>query len=193
MIARVASQDRASNAVISGRRPLVISLMLGAALVLIGVLGWQSWRLHSANAATADAVLRDYGTLVADELGRRATAALGYRGFYALVTRLAGVHDPREMRATVASDAALQQAAGLVDEFFRLNGGRLDTESSQPPARLEAVLRKIGASAVPGDSPYFSARSDDGVLQVIYTVRESGNSEALITGFTVTSAIFSCR
>ena len=61
--------------------------MLLTSLLLIGVLGWQAWTLQKSNAATAQSVLRDYAMLAADEYARRSFAAIGYRGYYKLVSR----------------------------------------------------------------------------------------------------------
>lgn len=71
-----------SIALLSGKRPLAIIGMLVLSLLLIAVLGWQSWQLQRSNDAAAESVLREYAILVADEYGRRAGAELGYRGYY---------------------------------------------------------------------------------------------------------------
>ena len=51
--------------------------MLLVSLLLIGLLGWQSYRLQQSNDATTETVLHEYAILAADEFGRRLTATLG--------------------------------------------------------------------------------------------------------------------
>ncbi len=177
-----------TNTMLSRGRPFVIVAMLLAALVLIGVLGWQSWRLQQSNAATADSVLREYGILVADEYGRRASAELGYRGYYQLVTRLAGLGDPGAMRAALDADETLAGAASLVVGFFVIRDRQLAMDGLETSAELDALLRRIARDPAAQDAPYYSSRTESGREQVIYAIRAAPDGTSHIAGFVVSQA-----
>ncbi|MFQ5609314.1 MAG: sensor histidine kinase, partial [Woeseiaceae bacterium] len=170
------------------RRPLAIVAALSAALMLIGVLGWQSWQLQQSNTATAESVLREYAILVADEYGRRATAELGYRGYYQLIKRLAGARDPDEMRAALVSDDSLTDAASLVAGFFVLRKQNVAVDMATLSAELDALLRRVASQPVDADTPYFSARTDSMQEQVIYAVGATADGEPNTAGFVVSNS-----
>lgn len=174
-----------ANTIPSRTRPLAIVAVLLAALVLIGVLGWQAWRLQQSNSATADAVLREYSALVADEYGRRATSELGYRGYYQLVSGLTDRGDPRAMRAALNADETLAGAARLVAGFFVLAGGEVTTEVFEPSAELHTLLRRIAREPGRRDVPYQSARTASGREQVIYTAGAAPDRQSRVAGFVV--------
>lgn len=173
------------NTILSRGRPLAIVAMLLTALLLIGVLGWQSWRLQQSNEATADSVLREYGILVADEYGRRASAELGYRGYYQLVSRLAGLGDPAAMRAALDADEALAGAANLASGFFVLRGREVATHGIELTAELDALLRRIVREPGSPEAPYNSSRTESGREQVIYAIRATPDGATQIAGFVV--------
>ncbi len=173
---------------LSRRRPFAIVAMLLAALVLIGVLGWQAWRLQQTNAATADSVLREYGILVADEYGRRASAELGYRGYYQLVSRLAGLGDPGAMRAVLDADDALAAAANLAAGFFVLRDREVATDGLEVSSEVDALLRRIARDPGGQDTPYNSSRTESGREQVIYATRAAPDGASHIAGFVVSQA-----
>lgn len=177
-----------ANTMLSRRRPFAIVAMLLAALVLIGVLGWQAWQLQRSNAATADSVLREYGILVADEYGRRASAELGYRGYYQLVTRLAGLGDPGAMLAALDADEALAGAASLAAGFFVLRDREIATDGLEVSADLDALLRRIARDPAGQDAPYYSSRTESGREQVIYAIRTAPDGASHIAGFVVSQA-----
>lgn len=178
----------AANTIPSRGRPLAIVVMLSLALALIGVLGWQSWRLQQSNAATADSVLREYGILVADEFGRRAIAALGYQGYYSLVSRLSGLGDPKAMETALEGEDALARATGLVSGFFVVRAGTIETDGYELSPQLEALLERVGSAPGGEEAPYFSARTPAGDEQVIYAVRRGDNDDGYIAGFVVDEA-----
>lgn len=174
---------------IPGRgRPLAIVAMLLAALVLTGILGWQSWQLQRSSAATADAVLRDYGLLVADEFGRRAAAELGYRGYYQLATRLAGVTEPLAMRASLGADPEISVAAGLARGFFVRKGASLETDLQNLSGDLEALLRKIGSKPAGDTAPFYSTRTASGREQVVYWLQSLPDGGSQVAGLIVDDA-----
>ena len=177
-----------ANTMLSRRRPFAIVAMLLAALVLIGVLGWQAWRLQQTNAATADSVLREYGILVADEYGRRASAELGYRGYYQLVTRLAGLGDPGAMLAVLDADEALAGAANLAAGFFVLRDREVATDGLEVSSEVDALLRRIARDPGGQDTPYNSSRTESGREQVIYATRAAPDGASHIAGFVVSQA-----
>lgn len=175
-----------TNTLLSRGRPIAIVLMLSAALVLIGVLGWQSWQLQRSHAATADSVLREYGILVADEFGRRAIAGLGYEGYYTLVTRIARFDNPAAMREEAAADAALADAAGLAATFFVIRPDTLEVEDDLS-SKMETLIRNLLQESLHDDAPYQSARTADGKEQVISAPRSTPQGETFITGFVVSA------
>ena len=118
------------NTQLSGRRSLAIVAMLLTSLLLIGVLGWQSWKLQKSNAATADSVLREYATLAADEYARRSIAAIGYRGYYRVVSRFDESGSADELLDAIRNDTELGDAADLVDGFFVIDRNGMVNRSS---------------------------------------------------------------
>jgi len=171
-----------SNTLLSGKRPLAIFGMLLASLLLMGVLGWQSWRLQQSNDAAAESVLREYGILVADEFGRRITAELGYRGYYELISSLDGSQSAAEMSAATA-DAAI-----LADGFFVYDGDDLITDNMAEIPELETVLEQIYADPQHSEGPYRSQRVRPGGQQLIYASRTGPGGGNQLVGFHVSSS-----
>jgi signal transduction histidine kinase len=167
------------------RRPLIIVLMLLTCLVLIGVLGWQSWRLQQSNDAVARSVQRDYANLAADEYGRRMTAALGYRGYFQVISRLENPIDANAMRAAIARDDQIADAAQLEDGVFVINNGELTVDGMELSVELGAVLESMQHADVPMDGPYKSVPAAAGRPQIIYAGHSSVGDKAPLYGFTV--------
>lgn len=97
------------------RRPSVriIGLLIGS-LATTAVLAWQASHAFEAHRAAATSVLHDYAMLAANEFVRRATARLGYDGYYALVTALS-----RELQKDADLDRAVRTLDEEADERFR--------------------------------------------------------------------------
>jgi signal transduction histidine kinase len=153
-----------------GWRSPVIVLMLLASLALVGVLGWQSWRLQRSNASVAESVLREYAALAVDEFARRATTTLGYRGYYPLITAIADSDAPA-MRAALNAGPD-PQLASLVSAFFVVTdqGARTDTGETSPA--LAKLLGGVHEFVPPADAPYYSLFSETGREQAIFAVTD---------------------
>jgi signal transduction histidine kinase len=92
------------------------------------MIALQAQYSDASRRATAEQVLRDYSSLVADEVIRRSAADVGYYGYYPLVGAL--VRDVRQsgalsenIKATLlaAQDARLKRAAGLARDYFEMD------------------------------------------------------------------------
>lgn len=175
------------NTMLSRGRPLAIVLVLLAALALIALLGWQSWQIQRSNQATADSVLREYGILAADELGRRASAELGYRGYYQLMLKIAGLEEPGDMRESLVADDALANAATLVVMFFVVSDGEVATDSSGLSPEVSTLLQNIVATPGSEEGPYSSARTESGSEQIIYAKRSTAAGTLSVAGFVVSN------
>jgi hypothetical protein len=110
------------NTMLSARRPSAIIGMLLVSLVLIGILGWQSYRLQQSNEARAESVLREYAILVADEFGRRLTVTLGYQGYFQLISRFDDPQSAGDMSKMLTDGDQSAGAANLADGLFVFNG-----------------------------------------------------------------------
>ncbi len=82
-----ASSHKAQNDTVSSRSRLIIGLIVLSLLLVLG-LAWQAQKAMTTHLKTATNVLRDYGTLVADEYVRRAMGDIGYYGYYTYITLL---------------------------------------------------------------------------------------------------------
>jgi signal transduction histidine kinase len=166
------------------RRPLVIVLMLLTCLVLIGVLGWQSWRLQQSNDAVAKSVQRDYANLAADEYGRRITAALGYRGYFQIISRVDNAADAHAIRGVLQNDAQLADAVGLVDGIFVVSNNELSLDGLQLTEEMRQVFATMLAARGEIDGPYKSTAASPGIPRVVYASAGKDN-DARVYGFTV--------
>ncbi len=82
-----ASRHKAQSDTVSSRSRLIIGLIVLSLLLVLG-LAWQAQKAMTTHLKTATNVLRDYGTLVADEYVRRAMGDIGYYGYYTYITLL---------------------------------------------------------------------------------------------------------
>jgi len=176
------------NNLLDARRPAVIVGMLFVSLMLIGVLGWQSYRLQISNDATADSVLREYAILAADEFGRRLTAGLGYRGYYQLISRFDDPQNAEEMLATVSTDQQLAAVAGLAGGFFVFDGNTFSTTKLGPAEEVEALLQQVFEQSASAEAPYHSAHTKNGKYQIIYKLLTVDTSPKKAFGFSVANA-----
>jgi len=162
--------------------------MLVASLVLIGMLGWQSWRLQQSNDAAALSVQRDYGNLAADEFGRRITAALGYRGYFQIISRFDQPASTGDMRAIIEQDAGIANVAGLIDGFFVADGNAVSADGLELTPALQQKLSEVVAEGGELDGPYKSISIAPQGPRLVYTRRMDENGESRVFGFTVAVA-----
>jgi signal transduction histidine kinase len=80
----------------------------------------------ASQRATAEQVLHDYSSLIADEVVRRSAAEIGYYGYYPLITAV--LHEVQQpgLPATKitfldSSDTGLKRAAGLAKSYFAID------------------------------------------------------------------------
>lgn len=173
------------NTLFNAKRPAAIVAMLLVSLFLIGVLGWQSWRLQQSNDAAADSVLREYAILVADEFGRRLTRTLGYQGYYLLISSFDDPQSADEMHTTVSQNMQSGDAASLAGGFFVFDGNTLSTKDIDQESVLKTLLDQLYTDPPATQGPYYSARTASGEQQLIYAIRESGDRSRKIFGFTI--------
>src|SRR5690348_5965618 len=110
----------------SSRTALIVLLLLIslATAILIAV---QAQYANATQRAAAESVLRDYSSLVADEVIRRSAAEIGYYGYYPLMGAV--LHEvqqsgnvPPDIKTTLlsAQDARVKRAAGLAKSYFQM-------------------------------------------------------------------------
>ena len=162
--------------------------MLSTSLLLMAVLGWQSWRLQQSNTATADSVLREYGILVADEFSRRSTAAIGYAGYYQLISGLGNAKTADEMPDVRNTESPLAEAAKLADGFFLHDANGLTTADIDLSPELASLLRQVYEGPDGDNAPYRSARTDSLREQIIYASRSTDDGSKRIFGFTTSAS-----
>lgn len=170
---------------LDAKRPVAIVGMLFASIVLIGVLGWHSWRLQQSNVASAESVLREYAILVADEFGRRLIMTIGYRGYFQLISRFDNPPSANEMRDAVAKDNQLGDAAKLAAGFFVFDGNELTTAQIDQTPEFETLLRQIHGNSATEEEPYHSIRTSTGGRQFIYAIATASDGSRRISGFEV--------
>src|SRR5215475_10358594 len=100
-------------------RTALIVLLLLISLATACMIALQAQFSDAYRRATAESVLRDYSSLVADEVIRRSAAEVGYYGYFPLIGAL--VHEVQQSgslseatRANLLSsqDARLKRATG---------------------------------------------------------------------------------
>ena len=151
------------------RRPVVIVVLLLASLGLVGLLGWQAWQLQKSNDTVARSVLHDYATLAADEYGRRLTAALGYRGYFQIISRVGEPENAAAMRMTIEQDSQLAGAVELVDGIFVVTAEELSVDGLPMTPALREFLMRLHSDAEEFEGPYLSIPAQDDRPQIIYT------------------------
>ena len=176
------------NTRLSRGRPMAIVLLLVLALVLMGLLGWQSWKLQQSHMDTADSVLREYAILAADEFGRRATAQLGYQGFYTLLSRTATLDSPGMMREELEANESLNGLTNLAQRFFVFRNQEIEAEGKELSEAARALITNATTSIRDSESPFHSQRSIDGTEQIVFGLRRSTQDEIEVAGFVVGNA-----
>lgn len=140
----------------------MIVLLLLISLATASLLTLQAHFSDVYYRATAEGVLKDYSSLVADEVIRRSTAEIGYSGYYPLLqvvrhqAEQADDLTPIKTIFLTTQDAALKRATGLAKSCFQMDlpAGPVTFVGEQPGDVVAAWLRQnlpqIPRQNVPG-------------------------------------------
>jgi signal transduction histidine kinase len=151
-------------------RTALIVLLLLISLATAGMIVVQAQYSEASQRATAESVLHDYSSLIADEVIGRSAADIGYNGYYPLVeAMLREVQQSGRLSAATraallsAQDARLKRAASLVKTFFQMDPatGRLVFFGEQPSEELSGWLRQ-------NLPQLFAQRGSTGFHQVVF-------------------------
>src|SRR5215510_882171 len=151
-------------------RTAVIVLLLLISLATASVLALQANYSDVYHRTTAEGVLHDYSSLIADEVIRRSAADVGYYGYYPLVQALVqqiqksgDLTQDARMTFLSAPDPRLKRAAGLARNYFQMDRatGVVTFLNDQAGENVTAWLRQ-NLSRVP-------AQKGDPGLQVFNT------------------------
>src|SRR5579864_7456384 len=131
-------------------RTAVIVLLLLISLATASVLTLQAQFSDVYHRVTAEGVLQDYSSLVADEVIRRSTAEIGYSGYYPLLQvarHQAEQSDdltPIKTILLTTQDAGLKRATGLAKSYFQMDlpAGPVTFVGEQPGDDVAAWLRQ---------------------------------------------------
>ncbi len=179
-------------------RTALIVLLLAISLATATLIAVQAQYANATQRAAAESVLRDYSSLVADEVIRRSAAEVGFYGYYPLTGAV--LHEvqqsgnlPTAIRTVLlsAQDARVKRAASLAKGYFQMDSStrRLVFLGEAPPEEVSGWLQETLArfSARPGDSPYQVFHSRIGGTSRTFVAglaREPKGKEA-IAGFEV--------
>jgi signal transduction histidine kinase len=132
-------------------RTAVIVLLLLISLATASLLALQAQSSDVYHRATAEGVLRDYSSLIADEVIRRSAADIGYYGYYPLTEALhrelqqpGGLTPATKTTFLSTQDARLKRAAGLVRSYFQMDlaSGRMTLSGEPFSEDVSAWLRQ---------------------------------------------------
>lgn len=148
----------------NARTALIVALLL-VSLVTASLLAAQAYMVSRYQRAAAESVLRDYSSLVADEVVRRSTADVGYYGYYVLITatlreaqRSPLLSADIKSRLIASDDPAVRKAASLAKTYFQIEPGtgKVSFAAEPPPSAVIALLREriSAARASRGNGPY---------------------------------------
>jgi len=148
----------------NARTALVVALLL-VSLVTASLLAVQAYMVSRYQRAAAESVLRDYSSLVADEVIRRSTADVGYYGYYVLVTALLReaqrspfLDASIKSKLDASDDPAVRKAALLAKTYFRIEPGTeklLFAAEPPPSAVIDWLHQQISAARFSnGAGPY---------------------------------------
>jgi signal transduction histidine kinase len=179
-------------------RTALVVLLLLVSLATATIIAVQAHYANTTQRAVAESVLRDYSSLVADEVIRRSSAEVGFNGYYPLIgavlheVQQSGSLPPAISTMLLSSqDARVKRAASLARVYFQMNSS---TEpivflGEAPPEEISAWLRQTLAPlfAQHGNGPYQVFHSVTGGIARTFVVglaREPKDKEA-IAGFEV--------
>ena len=126
-------------------------LLLLISLATAGMIAVQAQYSSSSQRATAESVLHDYSSLIADEVIRRSSGDIGYNGFYPLMEALSRQFQQSDTlsvatQSTLLSsqDARLKRAAGLAKSYFQMDPatGTLTFFGDQPTEDMAEWLKQ---------------------------------------------------
>ncbi len=126
-------------------------LLLLISLATAGMIAVQAQYSSSSQRATAESVLHDYSSLIADEVIRRSSGDIGYNGFYPLMEALSRQVQQSDTlsvatQSTLLSsqDARLKRAAGLAKSYFQMDPatGTLTFFGDQPTEDMAEWLKQ---------------------------------------------------
>ena len=148
----------------NARTALIVALLL-VSLVTASLLAAQAYMVSRYQRAAAESVLRDYSSLVADEVARRSTADVGYYGYYVLITatlreaqRSPLLGADIKSRLIASDDPAVRKAAPLARTYFQIEPGtgKVSFATEPPPSAVIDLLRERISAAPPsrGNGPY---------------------------------------
>ena len=128
----------------------MIVVLLLISLAIASVLALQAHYSDVYHRTTAEGVLRDYSSLVVDEVIRRSAAEIGYYGYYPLVQavrhQLEQSDDLTQITATLlkTQDEQLKRASGLAKYYFQidLQTGRVAFAGERPGDDIATWLRQ---------------------------------------------------
>lgn len=132
-------------------RTALIVLLLVISLATACMIALQAQYSDASRRAAAESVLRDYSSLVGDEVIRRSAADIGYYGYYPLMTALVKqVEQAGELSVTTkatflsSQDARLKRSAGLARNYFEMDRAttQIDFAGDEPSADTTAWLRQ---------------------------------------------------
>jgi signal transduction histidine kinase len=148
----------------SSRTALIVLLLL-ISLATAGMIALQAQYSDASQRATAESVLRDYSSLIADEAIRRSAGDIGYYGYYPVMEAL--LHEVQQSGSLSAAtktvllwaqDARLKRAAGLAKNYFQMDPstGRITFFGEQPSEEVAGWLRPnlLRLSAQRGSTGY---------------------------------------
>jgi signal transduction histidine kinase len=134
----------------SSRTALIVLLLL-ISLATASVIALQAYASDVYHRATAESVLHDYSSLIADEVIRRSSADIGYNGYYPLVEAMlrqvqqsGSLSGATKADFLLAQDARLKRAAVLAKSYFQMDPamGQLTFFGEEPSAEVSAWLRQ---------------------------------------------------
>lgn len=147
---------------------MIVTLLL-VSLVTASVLALQAYFSDVYHRTTAEGVLHDYSSLVADEVIRRSAADIGYYGYYPLVQvvrrQLEQSEDFSSIKAALLAnqDATLKRAEGLAKNYFQMDlpSGPVTFVGEQPGDDVSVWLQQ--------NLPRIPAQKSSPALQVFNT------------------------
>jgi len=165
----------------SSRTALIVVLLL-VSLATAGLIVIQAQYSASAQRAAAEGVLRDYSSLVADEVIRRSAVEVGYYGYSTLSaalvsefqkTRRLSPHISADLLST--QDVRVKRAATLAKNYFQWDTTEHllrfvgDADSEETPTWLQEKIAEVSEQR--NDAPFQVIHSQPGKPARIFVTR----------------------
>ncbi len=179
----MSSKARKPSPLEGGWRASVTAVLLVLSLLLTVVLSAQAWYTATHNSTVAQRVMRDYAQLVVDEFARRSYAALGYEGYYGLLSAVLPEPTPQQMAAA----ARTLDAAALAQGYFRYDGSLSSTGDVPKREQLARALDQQLGQAAAGGFGLLQLPADvpGSTTQVVYGTTTDPQSQPVLAGFVV--------